>query len=183
MLLECFSELNGDFYIMAPGDSDRSYLHIVRVLLDAATGTPIDVLLRGEGITNLLKLRQYIRKPGLPVHGFTWTDPLRGNEIHLDSEQCEDILAIESYINWLYNKIDLDIADKTREDFEGFMMWIYDDEKPIHLRHDFEVLLRATLETARDSPSHIPSTRRLRPAKCDATAPRTHRQASDFMHI
>ena len=61
MLFECTSEPNGNFYIMAPEDSNQSYLHIVRVLLDAVTGTPIDVLLRGEGITTLLKLRQYIR--------------------------------------------------------------------------------------------------------------------------
>ena len=54
MLFECPSKPNGDFYIMAPEDSARTYLHIVRVLLDAATGTPIDVLLRGGGITNLL---------------------------------------------------------------------------------------------------------------------------------
>ena len=122
MLFECPSKPNGDFFILAPEDSTRTYVHIVKVLLDAANGTPIDVLLRGEGITNLLKLRQYIRKPGLPAHGFTWTDPIRGDEMHLSSDQCEDILAIESYINWLYNKIDLDIADKTREDFEGFVM-------------------------------------------------------------
>ena len=144
MLFECPSKPNGDFFILAPEDSTRTYVHIVKVLLDAANGTPIDVLLRGEGITNLLKLRQYIRKPGLPAHGFTWTDPIRGNEMHLSPDQCEDLLAIESYINWLYNKIDLDIADKTREDFEGFVMWIYDDKKPINLRHDFDLLLRAT---------------------------------------
>lgn len=97
MLFECPSEPNGDFYFMAPEDSARTYLHIVRVLLlDAATATPIDVILRGEGITNLLKLRQYIGKPGLPAYGFTWTDPLRrGNRMHLNSEQCEDILAID----------------------------------------------------------------------------------------
>ena len=151
MLFECPSQPNGDFFIMAPEDSTRTYVHIMKVLLDAANGTPIDVLLRGEGITNLLKLRQYIRKPGLPTRGFTWTDPIRGKEMHLDSSQCDDLLAIESYINWLYNKIDIDISDKTREDFEGFMMWIYDDEKPIHLRHDFEVLLRATLDCSGQS--------------------------------
>ena len=65
MLFECPSEPNGDFYIMAPEDSARTYLHIVKVLLDAATGTPIDVLLRGEGITNLLQLRHYLKRPGL----------------------------------------------------------------------------------------------------------------------
>ena len=56
MLFECTSEPNGNFYIMAPEDSNQTYLHIVRVLLDAATDTPIDVLLWGEGITTLLKL-------------------------------------------------------------------------------------------------------------------------------
>ena len=105
MLFECPSKSNGDFFILAPEDSTRTYVHIVKVLLDAANGTPIDVLLRGEGITNLLKLRQYIRKPGLPAHGFTWTDPIRSNEMHLNPDQCEDLLAIESYINSFPGKL------------------------------------------------------------------------------
>ena len=52
----------------------------------------------------------------------TWMDPLSGNEMHLNEEQCEDILAIESYLNWLQNKIDFDIVSKSRDDFDTFIM-------------------------------------------------------------
>jgi len=63
---------------MAPEDSTRTCVHIVKVLLDAANGTPIDVLLRGEGITNLLKLKQYLKRPGLADELSSWEHTLDG---------------------------------------------------------------------------------------------------------
>ena len=69
--------------------------------------------------------------------------------MHLNEEQCEDILAIESYLNWLQNKVDFDIVSKSRDDFDTFIMWLYDANKPVHLRQDFDQILRATQDCNR----------------------------------
>ena len=97
-MFDCLSVPIGGSDDVAPGDSDRAYLHIVRVLLDAATGTPIDVLLRGEGITNLLQLKHYLKRPGLADDLLSWEHTMDGETVTLNKLQCEDLTAIGPYL-------------------------------------------------------------------------------------
>ena len=129
---------------MASENSRLAYNHIVRVLLDAADGTPIDVLLRGEGITKLRKLRQYLRKPGLAV--VTYTDS-EGTEHDLSDEQYEDLQAMHSYLNWLQNNYGpisesyYDITSRSRADFEIFIGVVY---KGITIDYDEQKAIQAS---------------------------------------
>ena len=72
---------------MASDNSRLAYNHIVTVLLDAATGTPINLLLQGEDTTTLCKLRQYLNKPGLSLVRYTDSE---GTEYDLSDDQYED---------------------------------------------------------------------------------------------
>ena len=51
--------------IMAIDESKEAYIHVVRVLLDAAVDSPIDLLLRADNCTSIARLRQLIKIPGL----------------------------------------------------------------------------------------------------------------------
>ena len=64
-MFECFSEPVGGYSIMAIDESEEAYNHIVRVLLDAAINSPVDLLLRADNCTFIARLRQLIKKPGL----------------------------------------------------------------------------------------------------------------------
>ena len=91
-MFECFSQPNGSYNIMAIDESEEAYNHhVVRVLLDAAIDYPIDLLLRAGNCTSIARLRQLIKKPGLL--GLS-------NESSLSDDEYEDLLDIESYINW-----------------------------------------------------------------------------------
>ena len=79
---------------MARDESKEAYNHILRVLLDAAIVSPVDLLLRADNITSIKRLRQLIKKLGL------WRRSLR---FGLTKEQYEDLLGLESYINWTNN--------------------------------------------------------------------------------
>ena len=65
---------------MAPDNSEEAYLHVLRVLLDAAIDTPVDLLLRGDNVTSLQRLRQLVKKPGLLICSLRWKDPNAGNK-------------------------------------------------------------------------------------------------------
>ena len=73
--------------IMAVDESKEAYIHVVRVLLDAAIDSPIDLLLRADNCTSIARLRQLIKVPGLHE---------RSELFRLNEEQHEDLLAIES---------------------------------------------------------------------------------------
>ena len=81
-MFACSRQPNGVSNIMAIDESDEVYNHIVRVLLDAAIDSLIDLLLCADNCTSIARLRQLIKIPGL------------------NEEQYKDLLAIESYINF-----------------------------------------------------------------------------------
>ena len=108
-MFECFSEPSGGYSIMAVDESKEAYIHVVRVLLDAAIDSPIDLLLRADNCTSIARLRQLIKIPGLHE---------RSELFRLNEEQHEDLLAIESYINWMNNSGYFDITSWTRQAFD-----------------------------------------------------------------
>ena len=116
---------------MASENSRFTYDHIVKVLLDAADGIPIALLLRGEGITNLCTLRQYLRKPGLD--SATYKDS-EGVSQPPTAQQYDDLGAPQSYLNWLQNNHSplsdsyYDVTTKTRDDYELFWGRVYEGQ-------------------------------------------------------
>ena len=85
-------------------DCARLYSFIVRVLLDAPADSPIDLALRSDNRTNIHRLRDLLRKPGLILQ-LRWKDINDGNiEKRLTEEEYESILALDSYLNNLQNK-------------------------------------------------------------------------------
>jgi hypothetical protein len=52
-MFECFSEPSGGYSIMAVDESKEAYIHVVRVLLDAAIDSPIDLLLHADNCTSI----------------------------------------------------------------------------------------------------------------------------------
>ena len=50
---------------MALDDSEEAYNYILRVLLGAATDSPVDLLLRADNCTSIERLRQLIKRLGL----------------------------------------------------------------------------------------------------------------------
>ena len=115
---------------MALDSSKQPYLHIVRVLLNAAFDTPVDLLLRNDNVTTLRKLT------GLDAK--LWKYPNDANkEKALTNEQYKELLALESYLNWLQNGFapvqdgHFDIASKTCKDFKHFIGVIFDDANTI----------------------------------------------------
>ena len=121
-MFECFSEPNGGYSIMAIDESKEAYIHVVRVLLDAAIDSPIDLLLRADNCTSIDRLRHLINQPGLHE---------RPELLRLNDDQYKDLLAIESYINWTYNNGHSDITTRTRETFERFSDNTFDATNPI----------------------------------------------------
>ena len=90
-MFECSRLPKGVSDLMAIDERVEAYNHVVRVLLDAAIHSPIDLLLRADNCTSIARLRQLIKIPGLL--GLS-------NKFRLNEDQYEDLLAIESYINW-----------------------------------------------------------------------------------
>ena len=106
---------------MAIDESKEAYIHVVRVLLDAAIDSPIDLLLRADNCTSIARLRQLIKIPGLHE---------RSELFRLNEEQHEDLLAIESYINWTNNNGYFDITSWTRKNFDDYIGCHFDPENP-----------------------------------------------------
>ena len=101
-MFECSRQLKGVYNIMTIDESDEAYNHVVRVLLDAAIDSPIDLLLCADNCTSIAaRLRHLINQPGLHE---------RSELFRLNEEQYEDLLVIESYINWTYNNGHSDIT-------------------------------------------------------------------------
>ena len=85
-------------------DCARLYSFIVRVLLDAPADSPIDLSLRSDNRTNIYRLRDLLRKPGLILQ-LRWIDINDANiEKRLTEEEYDSILALDSYLNNLQNK-------------------------------------------------------------------------------
>jgi len=140
---------------MASENSRLTYDHIVRVLLDAADGTPIALLLRGEGITNLRSLRQYLRKPGLDKA--TYEDS-KGDKHELTPEEYQDLSGLQSYLNWLQNNYGpqsdayFDVTTRTRNDYELFWDRVFEGK---FIPYDEQAAVRS--KRSRGTPqSHVP---------------------------
>jgi hypothetical protein len=91
-MFECSRQPIGVSNIMAIDEINETYNH--GVLLDAAIDSPIDLLLRADNCTSIARLRHLINQSGLHE---------RSELFRLNEEQHEDLLAIESYINWTNN--------------------------------------------------------------------------------
>ena len=120
-MFECSRLPKGVSSIMAIDESEEAYNHVVRVLLDAAIDSPMDLLLRADNFTSIARLRQLIKFPGLL--GLS-------NKFRLNDDQYEDLLAIESYINWGHNAGHSDITTRTRGCFDHFFENTYDVNNP-----------------------------------------------------
>ena len=129
MMFECFDELNSGHHVMASEVGQQDFEHVVRELLDAAPRSPVDLLLREQGVANLDKLEQYLIKPGLP-HSYTDDD---GCERDITDEQYEDILALEPYFNWLRNGSVRDMFRQSQATYEMFIGAAFSIEGPIPL--------------------------------------------------
>ena len=116
-MFECFSEPVGGYSIMAIDEREEVYNHIVRVLLDAAINSPVDLLLRADNCTSIERLRQLIKKPCLRR---------LSRRFGLDNDQYKDLLALESYINWTNNAGHSDITTRTRDNFNTFIGVTFD---------------------------------------------------------
>ena len=106
---------------MAIDEREEAYNHVVRVILDAAINSPIDLLLRADNCTSIARLRQLIKIPGLLD---------LSNEFRLNDDQYEDLLAIESYINWTNNNGYFDITSRTHINFDDYIGCHFDPENP-----------------------------------------------------
>jgi hypothetical protein len=120
-MFECFSEPNGGYSIMAIDESKEAYIHVVRVLLDAVIDSPIDLLLRADNCTSIDRLRHLINQPGLLE---------RAEQHGLNTDQYDDLRAIESYINWAHNEGHSDITTRKRGSFDHFFDHVYDVNNP-----------------------------------------------------
>ena len=121
-MFECFSEPVVVYSIMAIDESKEAYNHVVRVLLNAAIESPVDLLLRAGNCTSVAMLTQLIKKPGLRR---------LSRRFGLDGDQYEDLLALESFINWTINAGHLDITTRTRGNFDTFIDTTFDANNPI----------------------------------------------------
>ena len=121
-MFECSRQPKGAYNIMAIDEDKEAYNHVVRILLDAAIDSPIDLLLRANNCTSIARLRHLIKKPGLH----------RLSEIfRLNDDQYEDLLAIKSYINLTYNNGHPDITTRTLGSFDTFFDNTFDAANPI----------------------------------------------------
>jgi hypothetical protein len=143
IIFACSRLPKGVSNIMAIDESEEEYNHVVRVLLDTAIDSPIDLLLRAVNCTSIARLRQLIKIPGLLD---------LSNEFRLNDDQYEDLQAIESYINWAHNASHSDITTRTRGCFDTFFENKYDVNNPI-------VSIRLQQGTA--SPIILPSGRTI----------------------
>ena len=71
MMFAHFDELISGRCLMAPDENWRRFNHIVKVLFEAAPGTPVALLLAWRNITNLDELEQYLIKPDPPQGWFS----------------------------------------------------------------------------------------------------------------
>jgi len=94
-------ELCGEIYRVAVG------------LLNAVGGSRMRIALDSINCDNICSLMELIRKPGLIIS-------LRSNGEKLSNEQCRELLALDSFINWVRNGC-WDITTMTRKDFLYFM--------------------------------------------------------------
>ena len=121
-MFACSRLPNGVSNIMAiDASNEGAYNHIVRVLLDAATDSPIGLLLRADNCTSIARLRHLINQPGLHE---------RSELFRLKEEQHKDLLAIESYINWTNNNGYFDITSRTYINFDNYIGCHFDPENP-----------------------------------------------------
>ena len=67
---------------MAIDESEEAYNHVVRVILDAAIYSLIDLLVRADNCTSIARLRQLIKQPELHRLSFKRVKQLRN--------QCEE---------------------------------------------------------------------------------------------
>ena len=116
-MFACSRQSSGVSNIMAIDESKEAYNHVVKVHLDAAINSPIDLLLRAENCTSIARLRQLIKIPGLYD---------RAEQHRLNKEQYEDLQAIGSYINWAHNEGHSDITTRTHGSFDHFFENVYD---------------------------------------------------------
>ena len=171
MMFDCLSVPFGGFDDVAPGDSDRSYLHIVRVLLDAATGTPIDVLLQGEGITNILQLQNYLKRPGLADELSSWEHTLDGESMTLSGIHHKDLTAIGTYLTRIMKNFPhIDITSRTCDDFDLFVGFKSVPKKPTVHDNDKAHIISMTKEALRNTAPATTTTDRPAPATT-ATGP------------
>ena len=110
-MFECSSQPNGAYDIMAIDESEESYNHIVRVLLDAAIDSPIDLLLRANNCTSIARLIQLIK-------------------FRLKEELYEDLLAITPYINWTNDDGLFDMTTQTCATFDTYIICHFHHENP-----------------------------------------------------
>jgi len=96
-----------------PGPYDVMYKFIVVGLLNAVEGSAMRIALDSILCDNLWFLIELIRKPGLIIS-------LRWNGEKLSNEQCRELLALDSFINYVRNE-SMDITTMTRKDFLHFI--------------------------------------------------------------
>jgi hypothetical protein len=95
---------NNNYIPLSAHVCSRLYSFIVRVLLDAPADSPIDLALRSDNRTDIYRLRDLLRKPGLILQ-LRWIDINDANiEKRLTEEEYESILALDSYLNDLQNE-------------------------------------------------------------------------------
>ena len=73
-------------------------------------------------LSSIARLRQLIKMPGLL--GLS-------NKFRLNDDQYEDLLAIESYINWTHNTGHSNITTRTHGSFNTFIEQTFDVNNPI----------------------------------------------------
>ena len=120
------------------------YQHIRYVLLADTESSDIDHLLHGEGMTNLRRLKVFVRRPGLELGGITFANE-DGNDSTLSEEHVGELKAVESFLNYLQNWYGpptvaglVDITTTTRDDFLSFIDQHSDqhtnlEDNPVHL--------------------------------------------------
>ena len=120
-MFACSRQPRGVSNIMAIDESNEAYIHVVRVLLEAAVDSPTDLLLRADNCTSIARLRQLIKIPGLHE---------RAVRHGLNEDQYDDLQAIEPYINWVHNEDHSDVTTQTRGSFDHFFDHVYDVNNP-----------------------------------------------------
>ena len=138
-MFACSRQPSGVSNIMAIDESKEAYNHVVRVLLDAAIDSPIDLLLHADNCTSIARLRQLIKIPGL--HD-------RAVKHGLNIDQYEDLQAIGSYINWAHNTGHSDITTRKCGSFDHFFEHMCDVHNPT---------VALQLHGGPDSPDHSAS--------------------------
>ena len=103
----------------------------MRVLLDAAVDSPIDLLLRADNCTSIARLRQLIKIPGLHE---------RAEKHGLNADQYEDLQAIRPCINWAHDEGHTDITTRKRGSFDHFFEHVYDVINPTAVSDKYTLL-------------------------------------------